>query len=66
MPRKEFEADQRYVLVGRFSELTGYTARAIYRKIEKGTWIDGIHYRRAPDGHILMDLDQFNRWVEGS
>lgn len=55
----------RYVRVPKFQELTGYTGKAIARKIESGAWIEGREYRRAPDGHILVDLKGFERWVEG-
>jgi len=38
----------RYVRIKRFAELTGYTEKAIYRKIADGVWIHGREYRRAP------------------
>ena len=55
----------RYVRVKKFAELTGYTEKAIYHKIENGTWIQGRQYRRAPDGNICIDMEGFYRWVEG-
>lgn len=55
----------RYVLIAKFSELTGYSDKAVRRKIEDGVWIQGVHYRRAPDGHIIMDLEGYAKWVEG-
>lgn len=55
----------RYVLVPLFCALTGYTDKAVRRKIQEGKWIEGRHYRRAPDGHITMDLEAYYRWVEG-
>ena len=54
----------RYVRIPKFEELTGYTVKAIARKIETGAWIEGRQYRRAPDGHILVDLQEYERWVE--
>ena len=54
----------RYVLVPLFCALTGYTDKAVRRKIEDGKWIEGRHYRKAPDGHITMDLQAYYRWVE--
>lgn len=44
----------RYVRIKRFAELTGYTEKAIYRKIADGVWIHGREYRRAPDGSLCM------------
>ena len=55
----------RYVTVKKFSELTGYTEKAINAKTERGIWLEGVHYRKAPDGRKLIDLEEFDRWVEG-
>ena len=55
----------RFVRVKRFSELTGYTESAVRSKISDGVWGEGIHYKRAPDSCILMDLDAYEAWVDG-
>jgi hypothetical protein len=55
----------RYILIPAFCALTGYSDKAVRRKIEDGVWIEGRQYRRAPDGHIQMDLEGYERWVEG-
>jgi hypothetical protein len=54
-----------YVRIVKFAEVTGYTVKAVQRKIEDGVWLDTIHYRRAPDGNILVDLKRYEKWVEG-
>lgn len=54
----------RYVLPAKFEELTGYTVKAVERKIESGVWREGHEFRRAPDGRILIDLEGYDRWVE--
>ena len=56
----------KYMLIAKFAEITGYTRRAIETKIQNGVWIEGKHYRRAPDGHITMCLTEYNKWVESS
>jgi hypothetical protein len=56
--------NMRYVLVNKFCELTGYTDKAVRRKIEEGVWVEGIHYRRAPDGHLTIDIQNYYNWVE--
>lgn len=33
-------------------------------KIDKGVWMEGREYRRAPDGHILIDILGYEKWVE--
>lgn len=54
----------RYVRIEKFSEETGYTPKAIRRKIETGVFVEGVHYRRAPDGRILVCMEAFEAWVE--
>ena len=55
----------RYVQLAKFCEASGYTEKAVRRKIEDGVWIANRHYRKAPDGHIMIDVRGFERWVEG-
>lgn len=54
----------RYVRINKFVELTGYTEKAVRRKIEEGVWVAGREYRRAPDSTIFIDMEGFARWVE--
>ena len=54
----------RYVLLRKFQELSGYSVKAIQRKIETGVWIEGHQYRRAPDGRVMVDLEGYAKWVE--
>lgn len=56
----------RYVRLPRFEQLTGYTQKAVRRKIENGVWLEGSEYRRAPDGRIMVDLEGYKKWVEKS
>jgi hypothetical protein len=56
----------RYVHVKKFVELTGYSEDAVRSKIAEGVWLERKLWRRAPDGAILMDMDGYRRWVEGS
>jgi len=53
-----------FVTIKRFSELTGYSEDAIRTKIKNGIWRMDEHYRKAPDGRILLDLRAYERWVE--
>jgi hypothetical protein len=54
----------RYVLLPVANIVTGYTVKAMERKIERGDWQEGKVWRRAPDGHIMIDLQGYQRWVE--
>lgn len=58
-------APARYVRIPVFCAITGYTERAVENKMREGVWREGQEYRRAPDGHILIDLHAYYRWVEG-
>ena len=54
----------RYVLLPLANALTGYTVKAMERKIERGDWEEGKVWRRAPDGHIMIDIAGYHQWVE--
>jgi hypothetical protein len=54
----------RYVLLPLANLLTGYSVKAMERKIERGDWQEGKVWKRAPDGRILIDVLGYQRWVE--
>lgn len=54
----------RYITTAKFAEMTGYTVKACERKIGEGVWVEGVHYRRAPDGRILLNIVEYEKWVE--
>jgi hypothetical protein len=56
----------RYVLLPLAALVTGYTVKAMERKIERGDWVEGKVWRRAPDGRILIDLAGYQKWVESA
>jgi hypothetical protein len=58
-------ATSRYVLLPLANLITGYTVKAMERKIERGDWREGKEWRHAPDGRVLIDLQGYQRWVEG-
>lgn len=53
-----------WVLIPVFCSLTGYTVKAVQRKIADGVFIQGKHYKKAPDGRITMNLLEYYKWVE--
>ena len=57
-------APARHVLLPVANAITGYSVKAMERKIERGDWPEGKLWKRAPDGHILIDMMGFQRWVE--
>jgi hypothetical protein len=59
-------APARYVLLCLAERITGYTVKAMERKIERGDWVEGKVWVRAPDGRVLIDMVGYHKWVEGS
>lgn len=53
-----------YVRIAHFCQQTGWTDRAVRRKIQEGVWVEGHQWRRAPDGSILISMEGYERWVE--
>lgn len=55
-----------WILIPVFAGLTGYSEKAVRRKIEDGVWLSGKHFKKAPDGRITMNLQEYYKWVEQS
>jgi hypothetical protein len=53
------------VTIERAAQLTGYSEKAIRRKIEEGVWREGREWKRAPDNRILVLMEGYQRWAEG-
>jgi hypothetical protein len=53
-----------YVQLSVFWTMTGYSPDATQKKIKRGEWREGEHYRHAPDGKILIDLKGYHSWAE--
>jgi len=53
-----------YVQLSVFDTLTGYSPDAVQKKIQRGEWREGLVWRRAPDGRILVSLRGYHAWVE--
>lgn len=56
-------APARFVRIRLAAAITGLTEKAIRRKIERGVWLEGKHWRRA-DGGIYIDTKAVEKWVE--
>gem|GEM_PF-638239 len=54
----------KWVRVKKFAELTGYTVEAVRCKIKKGVWLKDVHWCKAPDDCIFMNLETTARWIE--
>ncbi|MFT3815471.1 MAG: excisionase [Acidovorax sp.] len=58
-----FPAPDRFVTIRVYSAISGFTEKAIRRKIEDGVWIEKREWIRAPDGHIFIDREGVQRWL---
>lgn len=52
-----------YVQLDVFEQHTGYTPDAVQKMIQRGEWLEGVHFRRRR-GRVLMDLRAYHAWVE--
>jgi hypothetical protein len=57
-------ASSRFVTVALASAKTGLTEKAIRKKIETGVWVERKEFARAPDGHIMINMEGVEAWVE--
>ena len=55
----------KYITIKKFSELTGYSENAVRAKLKKGIWVEHTHWRKAPDGRIMLSPQNIKRWIEG-
>ena len=45
--------------------LFGLTAEAARKKRERGEWLEGKHYNRAPDGNYVYNWHEIENWYGG-
>lgn len=58
-----FDPCDRWVLINVVVEYTGYTDDAVRGKIRRGDWPHRTFWRKAPDGHVVFNLSQIQRWM---
>ncbi len=54
----------KWVTIPKFCELTGYTPAAVAKKMERGVWLQGVVWRKSPDGRRQINLEEYEKWVE--
>lgn len=54
----------KWVTAKKFSELTGYTIKAVEHKMDDGVWRQGKIWIKAPDNRRLINLKEYDLWVE--
>jgi len=53
------------ITIDAFCERTGYTRKAVERKIQDGVWLEGYEFVRAPDRRILISIKGYDKWAVG-
>jgi hypothetical protein len=51
------------VTIEKCSQITGLTEEAIRQLKKKGQWREKIHWHKAPNGRIFIDLKAVNQWI---
>jgi len=54
----------KWVLINKVIELIGYTDDAIRAKIKRGVWLQNIHWKKAPDGRLVFNIEAIQKWIE--
>lgn len=55
----------KWVLPCKLSEMTADTVAAIQQKMTRGIWPEGLVWRLAPDKRRRINVEAYNKWVEG-
>ncbi len=66
MPNLQMSYPIKWVTIPKLAELSGYSVGAIAKKIDRGDWIEGILWTKSPDGRRQVNVEAFNKWVEGT
>ncbi|GAB6142288.1 hypothetical protein JCM14076_30170 [Methylosoma difficile] len=54
-----------YVTIEKCAELLGLTPNAIRQYKKKGQWRKEIHWHKAPNGRIYINIKAVNEWITG-
>lgn len=56
----------KWVTLKKAAELTGYSVHALRGKCRDGAWPEGVLWVKAPDGRIMINIQEYQEWVKGS
>jgi len=56
----------KWVTIKKFCADTGYTDLAVRAKLSQGVWTENVIWRKAPDGRVMINTENFDKWVEGT
>lgn len=56
----------RWVTLKKANDIFGYSTEAFRGKINRGQLAQGVHWRKAPDSRILINVAAFNDWLSSA
>lgn len=54
-----------WITIQKLAEVSGYTVAALRSKIARGEFLEGVHWKHAPDGRVHFNVKAYNEWVQG-
>jgi hypothetical protein len=51
-----------WVLISKFTQLTGYSEVAVRAKMYQGVWQKGLHWQKTR-GRIHISMKEYDNWV---
>ena len=52
-----------WVLIKKLSAETGYSEDAIRAKKKNNVWKMNVHWKKAPDNHVIFNATAVQRWM---
>lgn len=52
----------KWVTLQVYAVSSGYSEGALRQKMRRGQFIEGKHFRKAPDGRVLVNVDECQNW----
>jgi hypothetical protein len=59
------EADRQFLTLRDAERIGPYSAKQIYKKIQNGTLIEGVHFTRPRRSHYVLIRDGFLAFLQG-
>ena len=54
----------KWVKASMLASINGYTPDAVRGKIRGGFWKQGLHWKKAPDGNIMVNPREIDNWID--
>ena len=52
-----------WCLLSKMEEIFGYSVEALRSKIQRAQLVQGVHWRKSPDGRVIMNPHAFTTWL---